>query len=69
MFIGSEFACIMKLASLLNHISVGGRVCRGRIWSPNIWGPSLSGAEFVRGRDVPESAVVTVPFLTASLLG
>ena len=49
----------------------GGRVCRGRIWSPNIWGPSLlgaefvrgqvcqgpslSGPEFVRGRDVPES--------------
>ena len=28
----------------------GGRVCRGRIWSPNIWGPSLLGAEFVRGR-------------------
>ena len=40
----------MKLASLLNHISVGGRVCRGRTWSPNIWGPSLLGAEFVRGR-------------------
>ena len=50
MFIGSEFACIMKLASLLNHISVGGRVCRGRIWSPNIWGPSLLGADFARGR-------------------
>ena len=50
MFIGSEFACIMKLASLLNHISVGGRVCRGRIGSPNIWGPSLLGADFVRGR-------------------
>ena len=45
----------MKLASLLNHISVGGRVCRGRIRSSNIWGPSLSGTEFVRGRDVPES--------------
>ena len=30
--------------------SVGGRVCRGRIWSPNIWGPSLLGAEFGRGR-------------------
>ena len=44
------FACIMKLASLLNHISVGGRVCKGRIRSPNIWGPSLLGAEFVRGR-------------------
>ena len=28
----------------------GGRVCRGRIWSPNIWVPSLLGAEFVRGR-------------------
>ena len=28
----------------------GGRVCRGRIWSPNIWGASLLGAEFVRGR-------------------
>ena len=40
----------MTLASLLNHISVGGRVCRGRIRSPNIWGPSLLGAEFVRGR-------------------
>ena len=40
----------MKLASLLNHISVGGRVCRGRIRSSNIWGPSLLGAEFVRGR-------------------
>ena len=39
-----------ELASLLNHISVGGRVCRGRIWSPNIWGPSLLGADFVRGR-------------------
>ena len=34
----------------MNHISVGGRVCRGRIRSPNIWGPSLLGAEFVRGR-------------------
>ena len=44
------FACIMKLASLLNHISIGGRICRGRIWSPNIWGPSLLGADFVRGR-------------------
>ena len=44
------FACIMKLASLMNHISVGGQVCRGRIWSSNIWGPSLLGAEFVRGR-------------------
>ena len=50
MFIGSEFACIMKLTSLLNHISVGGRVCRGRIWSPNIWGPSLLGADFARCR-------------------
>ena len=40
----------MKLASLLNHIAVGGRVCRGRIRSSNIWGPSLLGAEFVRGR-------------------
>ena len=40
----------MKLASLLNHISVGGRVCRGLIRSSNIWGPSLLGAEFVRGR-------------------
>ena len=40
----------MKLASLLNHISVGGRVCRGRIRFSNIWGPSLLGAEFVRGR-------------------
>ena len=40
----------MKLASLLNHISVGGRVCRGRIGSRNIWGPSLLGADFVRGR-------------------
>ena len=40
----------MKLVSLLNHISVGGRVCRGRIRSSNIWGPSLLGAEFVRGR-------------------
>ena len=37
---------------------VGGRVCRGRIGSPNIWGPSLSGAEFVRGRDVLESGRV-----------
>ena len=56
------FTCIIKQASLLNHISVrlgaefvrvefgpriyGGRVCQG---------PSLLGAEFVRGRDVPES--------------
>ena len=40
----------MKLASLLNHISVGGRVCKGRIRSSNIWGPSLLGTEFVRGR-------------------
>ena len=40
----------MNLASLLNHISVGGRVGRGRFGSPNIWGPSLLGAEFVRGR-------------------
>ena len=44
------FLTKMKIASLLNHISVGGRVCRGRIWSPNILGPSLSEAEFVRGR-------------------
>ena len=50
MFIGSEFAYIMKLTSLLNHISDGGRVCRGRIGSPNIWGPSLLGADFARGR-------------------
>ena len=44
------FLTKMDLASLLNHISVGGRVCRGLIWSPNIWGPSLLGVEFVRGR-------------------
>ena len=47
----------------MNHISVGGRVCRGQIRSSNIWGPSLSGAEFVRGRDVPESAKVVFFFL------
>ena len=46
-----RLTCIMKQTSLLNHISVGGRVCRGQIWSPNIWGPSLLGAEFVKGRD------------------
>ena len=40
----------MNLASLLNHISVGGRVGRGRIWPPNMWGLNLLGAEFVRGR-------------------
>ena len=40
----------MKLASLLNHISVGGLVCRGRVWTAIIWGPSLLGADFVRGR-------------------
>ena len=55
MFIGSEFACIMKLASLLNHISVGAEFV-GVEFGPPIYGgrvcegPTLLGAEFVRGR-------------------
>ena len=37
MFIGSEFACIMKLASLLNHISVGAEFV-GVEFGPPIYG-------------------------------
>ena len=40
----------MKLASLLNHISVGAEFVGVKFGPPNILGPSLLGADFDRGR-------------------
>ena len=42
--------------SLLAAELVRGRVGQG----PSLWGPSWSGAEFVRGRDVPLPSLANV---------